>query len=106
MKSLKLIYSSAVAAIVSVIFTVAITVLGELSVPLKNWLTDFSGHHWTSKSIFSVLIYFVVWGLAYFYSGAVSAKTVRRALINLIIFSVAGILAVFLFFTAHYLNFF
>ena len=106
MGKVKLIYSSAVAAIVSVTFTVVVTIWGELSVSLKNWLADFSGHHWTTKSIFSVLIYFAVWGLIYFYSGAVSVKTVRKSLVSLIIFSVAGVLAIFLFFTAHYFKIF
>ena len=106
MGKVKLIYSSAVAAIVSVTFTVVVTIWGELSTPLKEWLADFSGHHWTTKSIFSVLIYFAAWGLLYFYSGSVSAKTVRKSLISLVIFSVAGILAILLFFTAHYFTIF
>ncbi|MBI2064005.1 MAG: hypothetical protein HYT65_03385 [Candidatus Yanofskybacteria bacterium] len=102
MKNLKLTFSSSIAASLSVITITVITIWGELSSPFKAWLAGFTGHHWLTKSVLSLIVYFG--GLAVFYllPKNMGPKTIRRGLIFLIIITLAGSLAVFLFFVWHY----
>lgn len=104
MKNIKLIYSSSIASTFAIIFAVVITIWGEFSLPLKNSLKDFSGHHWVSKSIFVMLIYFISLGVFYVIPKTIGPKTIHRALTSLIVITVAGILTIFLFFVGHYLG--
>ena len=102
----KLIISSAYAAIITIVFVVVITIWAELSVPLKNWLKNFSGHHWTSKSIFSVLVYTVVTALSYFTFRNPSDARLRKVLVFLLISSALGIIILTAFYTGHNFNLF
>lgn len=102
----KLITSSALATIITVVFVVVITVWAELFAPLKNWLASLSGHHWTSKSIFSVLVYIVVTAVAYLLPYKNSDESLRRLLIFLVVFTILGVFSIALFFTGHYFKFF
>jgi len=103
MNKTKLAYSSSIAAILAIITIMVVTIWGELSPPFKAWLAGFTGHHWLSKSVLSLIVYFV--GLAVFYllPKNIGPNTVRRGLIFLIVTTLAGSLAVFLFFVWHYL---
>ncbi|MEK7624794.1 MAG: hypothetical protein AAB467_00415 [Patescibacteria group bacterium] len=102
MNKSKLIISSAAAAILSIIFVVVITIWAEFSAPLKGWLKNFSGHHWTSKSIFSVLLYSVATPIIYFLP-CKHADTCLKRTLNLLLIAVAlGVLALTLFFAEHY----
>lgn len=98
----KLINASAYAAIVTVIFVVVITVWAELSVPLKDWLKNFSGHHWTSKSIFSVLLYGIAAAILYWAPHKHGAERPRRTLGLLLLFTALGTLVIAAFYTGHY----
>lgn len=60
MDKLKTIYASAVAAMLSIATTTAVTIGGELSLPFKNWLKSFTGHHWLTKSWLSIIIFVAV----------------------------------------------
>ena len=102
----RLIFSSAVSAIITIVYAVVITIWAELSLPLKNWLTNFSCHHWTSKSIFSVLLYAVVTIIIYFVSRDSSENNLRKALILLLVFTVLGTIALTAFFTGHHFKLF
>ena len=101
MKKQKLIYSSSIAAILSAIFVTVITLWAEKAPALKTWLTDFSGHHWTSKSIISLAIYFCGLVIFYFIPKQVSGETVKRYLKAAIFTAFLGALALFAFFTGH-----
>ena len=98
----KLITASAYAAITAIVFVVVITVWAELSAPLKDWLKNFSGHHWTSKSIFSAAVYAVVTLVFYASLRGAGESTVRRLLILLLWSVVLGTSILTLFFTGHH----
>lgn len=102
----KLIISSAYAALITIIFVVAITIFAELSVPLKDLLKNFSGHHWTSKSIFSVLLYAACTTLLYLLLPKQSANHLRKALGFLLVLTVFGVIILTLFFTGHHFQLF
>ena len=101
MKKQKLIYSSSIAAILSALFVTVITILAEKAPVLKTWLADFSGHHWTSKSILSIALYFA--GLIFFYllPKQITPAVVKKYLKLAILFAFLGSLAIFIFFTGH-----
>src|SRR3989344_3814960 len=98
MNKSKLIISSACASIITIIFVVIITIWAELSVSLKEWLKNFSGHHWTSKSIFSILLYLVAMTLSYLGFYNTSEVLLRKMLIFLLIFTVLGIITITAFY--------
>ncbi len=102
----RLIFSSAVAAIITIIYAVVITIWAELSLPLKNWLVNFSGHHWTSKSIFSVLLYAVVTIVLYLIPSDPGENRLRKTLILLLVFTLLGTIALTAFFTGHHFKLF
>jgi len=102
----KLIISSAYAAIITIFFVVVITVWAELFAPLKDWLKNFSGHHWTSKSIFSVLLYVVATALLYWVFYSSNEDRLRKALIFLLVSWVLGTVFLTAFYTGHNFNLF
>jgi len=106
MSKQKLILSSAYAAIITNVFVVVITVWGELSTPLKDWLKNFTGHHWTSKSILSVLLYAVATILFYFIFRDPNETRIRKSLILLFVSLLLSIAAITLFFTGHHFQLF
>lgn len=106
MDKIKLIISSAYAAAITIFFVAIITVWAEMSVPLKDWLKNFSGHHWTSKSIFSLLIYAVAILLLYWSLEAPKDYSARRALVFLLWSVIFGTATVTAFFSGHHFGFF
>ena len=102
----KLIISSAYAAVITIIFVVVITIFAELSAPLKDWLKNFSGHHWTSKSIFSVLIYALTTTVLYFSLPKHSNNSLKKTLGFLLILTLLGVIIITLFFTGHHFQLF
>lgn len=104
MDKLRLIYASAISSSVAALFVTIITIAAELNPPIKDWLKALSGHHWTSKSIFSVLLYLVVLVFIYLIFRRVNAKKIHYALWGAITLTVVGSLALFIFFTGHHLG--
>ena|SRR3990167_8200413 len=104
MKSLKLIYSSALAAIVSIIFSTGITVWADLSAPLKESLKSVTGHHWVTKSWAVVFLYLLALVIFYFWPKEIKEGTVRKSLVWLTIFSVIGAVVLLSFYMQHYLQ--
>ncbi|MEK7122122.1 MAG: hypothetical protein AAB807_00945 [Patescibacteria group bacterium] len=102
----RLIFSSACAAIITIAFIVIITIWAELSAPLKDWLKNFSGHHWTSKSILSVLSFAVVAAIFYFLSGQPSDNRLKKTLEFLLIAAAFGIVIITAFFIGHHFRLF
>lgn len=106
MNKTKLIISSAYAAITSIVFVVVITIWAEFNAPLKDWLKNFSGHHWTSKSIFSLALYAAVTVLAYLLPFKYSESCLKKSLVSLFVFLILGVAALALFFTGHHFKIF
>jgi len=102
----KLIYASSLSAIVSVVYVVVITIWAEQSAGLKGWLADLSGHHWVSKSIFTLVIYVGLLLLFYFLTKDADSAKVRKYLNALTWTAILGTGAILLFYTGHYLHWF
>lgn len=102
MSKLRLIYASSISAFLTAIFITAITIGAELSPPLKDWLKNLSGHHWTSKSILSIALYFVALFLFYSIFRRVDNKKIRNGILLAIWSTVLGTVAIFSFFTGHH----
>ena len=105
MKTIKLIYSSALAVIAAIIFVTAITVAAELSPVLKDILKGLTGHHWLTKSIGVAIVYAV--SLALFYAfppKQISPSTLRRSLLLATACLWIGFVILFIFFLQHYLS--
>ena len=105
MDKIKLIISSAYASILTISFVVVVTVWAELSSPLKNWLAEFSGHHWVSKSILSFLIYAAATMILYAILRSPSDASAQRAIKSLLVFTAVGVVIVTAFYTGHHLGF-
>jgi hypothetical protein len=99
----KAIYSSAIAASLTVAFVVILTIWAEASAPLKNWLKSVSGHHWTTKSIFSVAFYLLAMKVTYLIPIRDISSKVKTSLHVLAVVTIIGTLTLLLFFTDHYL---
>lgn len=102
----KLILASAYAAIITIIFVVIIVIWAELSAPLKDWLKNFSGHHWTSKSIFSVLLYAAATVALYLMPQRYDAGRLVKSLGWLLASTVLGTAMLALFYTGHHFRLF
>ena len=102
----KLIISSAIAAIITIAFVAIITIWGELSVPLKDWLKNFSGHHWVSKSIFSALLYIVATKILYLLPIKYSDDHPRKVLSFLLVSATLGVIIIAAFYTGHHFKVF
>ena len=103
MNRLRLIYASSWAATLAVLFATVITIWGELNSPLKNWLKSVTGHHWTTKSWFTIGIYVVLLLLIYAFKHEPTDLQIRSGLKRLFVIAILGALALFLFFAIHYL---
>ncbi len=102
----RLIIASAYAAILTIIFVVVITIWAEMAAPLKDWLKAFSGHHWTSKSILSILLYLSATTLFYLVFRKVEGEKIRKAISILLAAVVLGVVAITAFYTGHHLKLF
>jgi len=106
MNKLKLIISSASAAILTIIFVVVVTIWAEFSVPFKDWLKNFSGNHWTSKSIFSVILYVGILVILYVLPQQNIEDRLKKILQLLLAFTIVGIVVLSLFYTGHHFKIF
>lgn len=102
----RLIFASAVAATITVAFVVIITIGAELSMPLKDWLKGVSGHHWTSKSIFSVLLYTGATAIVYGLFHNPGEVRLRRTLVFLLVSTALGSIILTAFYTGHHFRLF
>ncbi|OGE81864.1 MAG: hypothetical protein A3E98_03185 [Candidatus Doudnabacteria bacterium RIFCSPHIGHO2_12_FULL_48_11] len=104
MNRLRLIYSSIIGTQAALLFAVIVTIWAELAPPLKDWLKSLSGHHWTSKSYLTMLVYVVVFAYCYSVSGGVSGGKVKRAVYHLFWLGLVGSAVLVGFFIWHYLE--
>lgn len=97
----KLIIASSLSTTLTVIFVTIITIVAELTPSFKDFLKSLSGHHWTTKSIMSVIFYIAVTTLLYLVFRNVDARKVATYIALATWTTVLGILALLLFYTAH-----
>lgn len=106
MQKPRLILASSYAALITIAFVVLITIWAELAAPLKDWLRTLSGHHWVSKSIFSILLYAVGTGVLYAIFHEPNDKNLRKAFMLLFAAVLLGVIMLTAFYTGHHLQFF
>ncbi|KKT61648.1 MAG: hypothetical protein UW55_C0028G0002 [Candidatus Giovannonibacteria bacterium GW2011_GWA2_44_26] len=104
MKKEKLIYASAIASVLSIVFVAILTIWADLNAPLKDYLKSLSGHHWVTKSYGTILIYFGAVLLFLILPKKIGEKTLKRSLIWLFFFVFAGTLSVSGFYVLHFLK--
>lgn len=102
MKNLKLLYSSNIAATVSIAIITFTTIAAELLPGFKSYLKSISGHHWLSKSYGVIIIYLIVLAFLNFAIKEVSMESLRRSFMFTLAALVFGSLAIFLFFVWHF----
>jgi len=98
MNKLNTIFASAYSATVSVAFAVFATIYSELSAPFKDWLTNFTGHHWVTKSWMTVILFAVFYAIFRFSFKAVTDSQTRQALWALFFVVIAGTAIIFGFY--------
>ncbi|HEY4484430.1 MAG TPA: hypothetical protein VI978_01770 [Candidatus Paceibacterota bacterium] len=103
MNKTKLLYASSAAAILAIASTTAVTIWGELSPTFKNLLAGFTGHHWVTKSLLSLLVYLGGIALFYFLSKNINTNKISKGLTFLISSALICSLILFLFYFLHYL---
>lgn len=103
MDKLKSIYTSACSAAVTIIVVVAMTIVAELSVPFKNWLAGFTGHHWVTKSLVSILLFVLLFGFFRFVGKPANESQTRKVLFTLQVIAIVGFLAILGFYTYEFL---
>ncbi len=94
MDKLKPVWASAYSAVITIIVVVVMTIGAELSMPFKNWLTGFSGHHWVTKSWISILVFVLFFCVFRFTGKSVDESQTRKALVALQVVAVFGFLAI------------
>ena len=104
MTKLRLIYASAWGALKAIGFATVITIWMEYSPGLKAWLVSFAGHHWTTKSWLTMIVYAVVAVVVYATNRNPSDRQIRRSLISLVCTALAGAVIIFGFFMWHYVG--
>lgn len=91
------------ATIIAIVSIVVMTVVSELSGGFKGFLTDLTGHHWVSKGVLSIGIFILIWLVSALGLKGDSPKTKFWSFMVTGI-AVAGIIAIFIFYTNHYLS--
>lgn len=76
-----------------------LTVAAELAPAVKNFLAGLSGHHWTSKSITALLLFFAV---AFLFGGRKDPEDVTGLVKGVIVSALAAALLIFVFYLLHY----
>ena len=94
MDKLKSIYASAYSATVTVAVIAAVTIGAELSADFKTWLAGFTGHHWITKSLLTLIVFGVFYGLFRLLGKSASEIRTQRALIMLQAFIILGFLVI------------
>jgi len=100
----KLIYASAFSAALTMVVITAITIYAEFSAPFKDSLKNWSGHHWTSKSLLTVIIYALVLGMVYSSARRPSGSLLRKSLYFTIAALTICYFTLLLFFTYHHFS--
>ena len=82
-----------------IIFITVITIWAEMSSGLKGALAAVTGHHWVTKSVFSVILFAI---LAFAFNKMPEAERIDRELEYVLGATVIGGLAIFIFYVLHF----
>lgn len=96
--------ASIIAAKISIIYMVVITITAELSPALKTSLKNITGHHWITKSLSSLILYLLLLFLIYSLAKTPSDDKLNKYIMRLFWTSILGTIVLILFFAWHYLS--
>ena len=82
-------------------FVVATAIISEISAPFKLFLTNFAGHHWTSKSILAVAVFIVLYVL---FRKSDESADILKGVFFVVGSVVLGGMMIFSFFLRHFIN--
>ena len=82
-------------------FTVLVTISAEFSEPFKNSLKAITGHHWTTKSVFSVILFFFLY---FVFIRAKESENIKKSINFVLLNTIVGGLVLFIFFIWHFLQ--
>jgi len=86
----------------AVFWSVAIlTVTAERSLAVKNFLAGLTGHHWISKSIIALVLFFAV---SFVFAGSKEPENIAGPVKAVMASAMAAALVIFVFYTLHYLG--
>jgi len=85
--------------ILTLCLVVVLTLLSELSNSLKTFLTNITGHHWVTKSAFSLIFFIVIYLLI---SKIINDEDVTKQLKYTVIAVILGGLIIFVFYLWHF----
>jgi len=104
MDNKKLVHASSISAVVVIAFVAIVTIASEELPAFKGWLKSFTGHHWVTKGVASVLLYLILLQLLSRTKKAVETKDVQKAIMVLVAASFLGTLAVLAYYTWHFIS--
>ena len=102
MKKEKLVYASAIASILSIVFVVILTIWADLNAPLKDYLKSLSGHHWVTKSFITAILYPLFFVLLRTRKPRVNDAGTATLTLNLV--AIAGFVLILAFYFFEYLK--
>ncbi|MEK9173405.1 MAG: hypothetical protein AAB594_02445 [Patescibacteria group bacterium] len=82
-------------------FTVLVTISAEFSEPFKNSLKAITGHHWTTKSVFSVIMFFLLY---FVFIRTKESENIKKSINFVLLNTIVGGLVLFIFFIWHFLQ--
>lgn len=99
-------HSLVVSVLFSAVFITAITIIGELNPPIKNWLAETHGHHWVGKGIWTIILFVVVAFTEYLRLKITHTPVSARMVLLAGYAAIIGSVLMTLFFTGHYFHWF
>lgn len=98
MKELRLIYAAAVSGIATIIAVTSVTIIAELVLPFKDFLKSLTGHHWITKSWFSLVLFLGLFIIIALIAQTPHSGKVGRALTWLMVVTILASLTLVIFF--------
>lgn len=97
-KKIKFVFSVVIGAIGAIVFIVAITIIADLILPIKDWLKNVFSHHWVGKSVLSFILFALFFVISYFSLAKPDIEKLKKRLYALIWLSIISPVLIFLFF--------
>jgi len=82
-------------------FIVVVTLFGETYAPFKMFLASIAGHHWTTKSIFSLVFFALAYGV---FHKSPEQEDVKSGAVTVLINTVLCGAALLIFFIWHFMK--
>lgn len=98
----KLFFSTSVSAIVSLSLLTAMIVLREFVKPFNVFITSITGHHWVTKSLFTVILFLILLAVLYYSKKGENVEP-EKGLYGLIITTIVSFIIMTVTFVVHFM---